>query len=226
MTLFKISIVLLLLFDSLFVHAQVGKTVFDTTIVAIKDLPEIKHDTDSIIENLKREIYILKNEVADLKDSKEREIKSKDAEIKRLNKYLIFADSVIARISNDCLRKKYDSVRVTEALAYFRKMYSPELQNKFKRLEQLLNEYLNDSKEIRDILAEAENDPEIKNPFTGQRKAVIYKNKIESTRYFKEVYNSNWTIPYLNNVIDRVIKALSVFDPKISKEIKLLDNMN
>ena len=225
-----------------YVQARKKKSVSDT-IFTKTVLPEIKLNTDSMINNLNKEIITLKDKERELKDSisdKDQIIKSKAAEIIRLKNHLIedsikiehltnrliFADTVIARISNDCLRNKYDPIRVEEALVYFRKMYSPELQSKFSQLAKLLYEYSNYSKKISDILAEAENDPEIKNPFTGQKKALSYIGKIEITPYYRDVYNANWTIPYLNKLIDKTIKELKAFDPKVSREIKLLDKMN
>jgi hypothetical protein len=229
MKFFKIVILLLLIASPYNLQAQKEKSVTDTIIDTKTVLPKIKLNTDSIIEKLNKDNNNLKDKERDLKISisdKDQIIKSRDAEIQLLTNRLIFADTVIARISNDCLRKKYDPVRVDEALVYFRKMYSQELQSKFSPLEKLMKQYSNYSKEIADILAEAENDPEIKNPFTGQKKALSYIGKIESTLYYKEVYNANWTISYLNNVIHRVIKVIKAYDPKVSKEIKLLDKMN
>jgi hypothetical protein len=249
MNFIKIIIVLLVVSSSIYVQARKKKSVSDTNITKTVS-PENKLNTDSMLNILNEENITLKDKERKLRDSnseKEQTIKSRDAEIillknqliqdsikiRRLNTFLIFADTIIARISNDCLRKKYDSVRVKEALVYFGKMYSRELQNKFSPLEQLLKQYSNYSKEISSILVEAENDREIKNtttgknnPFTGKEKAQSYIGKIKSTRYYQDIYDTNWTIPYLNGVIDKVINYLNAFEPKESEEFRLLDKMN
>ena len=247
----KIIIVLLVVSSPFNVHAREDKSVSDTINASKTVLPEIKQNTDStIIEALKMEIATLKEKENILKGTNfdnDQIIKSKDAEIKRLNnhlilsdsikeskiKRLIFADSIIARISNDCLLNKYDPIRVDEALVCFSKMYSKELQSKFSPLEKLLKQYSKYSKEIFDILAEAENDPKIKNTTTGKTNLVtgkdnaqLYIGKIKSTRYYQDVYSANWTIPYLNKGIDRVINYLKAFVPKVNEEFKLLDKMN
>lgn len=240
----KIIIVLLVVSSPLYAQARKKKSTSDTITTKIV-LPEIKLNKDSMINNLNREINTMNERVIELKGSnsdKDQIIKSRDAEIIGLKKHLIedsikiqslknrlnFADTVIVRISNDCLGNKYDSVRVKEALVYFKNMYSQELQSKFSPLERLLKQYSNYTKEISDILAEAEKDPNLKNFFNnlGQKTASSYIRKIESTRYYREVYNANWTIPFLNNSIERIIIYLKAFDPKVNREIKLLDKMN
>lgn len=69
------------------------------------------------------------------------EITEKEKQISLLKNRLMFADSCFLRISNDCLRKKYDPVRVNEAIAKFQKMYSSELQKTFSPLKSLLENY-------------------------------------------------------------------------------------
>ncbi len=227
----KTIIVLLVVSSSFDAQARKKKSVSSDTTITKTVVPVIKQNTDTSNNNLKKEIDKLNKKVIELNGSnseKDKIIKSRDAEIIGLKKYLNFADTVIARISNDCLRNKYDPVRVDKALVDFKKMYSQELQSKFSPLEKLLKEYSNYSKEISDILAEAEKDPNIKNFFNnlGQKTASSYISKIESTRYYQEVYNANWTIPFLNNSINRIIKYLKDYNPKVTRDIKLLDKMN
>lgn len=188
------------------------------------------------VDTLQQEIGRLKALIAQYKQSEaslngkiydyEQTINVQEKEIERLKNYLLFADTIVARLSNDCLRKKYDPNRVNQAVGNFEKMYSPELKSKFGRLKFLLNEYGKFTQELVTIFIEAQNDKGLGNPFTGQKQALTYIEKIKNTRYYREVYNDNWTIPYLNNLIDKCFETIKSFNPKESKELHLLELMN
>lgn len=188
------------------------------------------------VDSLQHEIDRLKGLIAQYKQSEtslngklydyEQTIKVQNKKIERLNSYLLFADTIVARLSNDCLRKKYDQNRVNQATENFEKMYSPELKSKFGRLKFLLNEYGKFTQELNAIFIEAKNDKGLGNPFTGQKQALTYIDKIKNTRYYREVYSENWTIPYLNNLIDKCFETIKAFNPKESKELHLLELMN
>ena len=188
------------------------------------------------VDSLQHEIDRLKGLIVQYKQSEtslngklydyEQTIKVQNKKIERLNSYLLFADTIVARLSNDCLRKKYEQNRVNQAMENFEKMYSPELKSKFGRLRFLLNEYGKFTQELNAIFIEAQNDKGLGNPFTGQKQALTYINKIKNTRYYREVYSENWTIPYLNNLIDKCFETIKAFNPKESKELHLLELMN
>lgn len=188
------------------------------------------------VDSLQHEIDRLKGLIVQYKQSEtslngklydyEQTINETNKKIERLNSYLLFADTIVARLSNDCLRKKYDQNRVNQATENFEKMYSPELKSKFGRLKFLLNEYGKFTQELNAIFIKAKNDKGLGNPFTGQKQALTYINKIKNTRYYREVYSENWTIPYLNNLIDKCFETIKAFNPKESKELHLLELMN
>ena len=187
-------------------------------------------------DSLKQEIDHLKALIEKYKQSEtslngklyeyEQTIKAQNKKIEKLNDYLLFADTIVARLSNDCLRKKYDATRVNKAIRNFDQMYSPELKSKFGRLKFLLNEYGKFTQELVAIFIEAQNDKGLGNLFTGQKYALTYIDKIKNTRYYREVYSDNWTIPYLNNLIDKCFVSIKTFNPKESKELHLLELMN
>ena len=143
------------------------------------------------VDSLQHEIDRLKGLIAQYKQSEislngklydyEQTIKVQNKKIERLNSYLLFADTIVARLSNDCLRKKYDQNRVNQATENFEKMYSPELKSKFGRLKFLLNEYGKFTQELNAIFIEAKNDKGLGNPFTGQKQALTYIDKIKNT---------------------------------------------
>lgn len=213
------------------INAQEQDTLKNTVeVVAETPVEVIK------VDSLQHEIDRLKGLIAQYKQSEtslngklydyEQTIKVQNKKIERLNSYLLFADTIVARLSNDCLRKKYEQNRVNQAMENFEKMYSPELKSKFGRLRFLLNEYGKFTQELNAIFIEAKNDKGLGNPFTGQKQALTYIDKIKNTRYYKEVYSENWTIPYLNNLIDKCFKTIKAFNPKESKELHLVELMN
>ena len=213
------------------INAQEQDTLKNTVeVVAETPVEVIK------VDSLQHEIERLNGLIAQYKQSEtslngklydyEQTIKAQSKKIERLNSYLLFADTIVARLSNDCLRKKYDQNRVNLAMENFEKMYSPELKSKFVRLKFLLNEYGKFTQELNAIFLEAQNDKGLGNPFTGQKQALTYIDKIKNTRYYREVYSENWTIPYLNNLIDKCIETIKAFNPKESKELHLLELMN
>ena len=86
-------------------------------------------------------------------------------------------------------------------------------------------EYGKYTKEIETVFFEAQNDKALSNPFTGQKQALTYIEKIKATSYYRNVYDENWTIPYLNSVIDKSIEVIKSFNPKESKELHLIELM-
>ena len=207
----------------------------DTLKAAVEVIAETPIEVVKV-DSLQQEISRLKGLIEQYKKSEaslngklydyEQTIKVQNKKIERLNNYLLFADTIVARLSNDCLRKKYDQSRVNQALVNFEKMYSPELKSKFGRLKFLLNEYGKFTQELVAIFIEAQNDKGLGNPFTGQKQALIYIDKIKNTRYYREVYSDNWTIPYLNILIDKCFETIKAFNPKENKELHLLELMN
>ena len=207
----------------------------DTLKAAVEVIAETPIEVVKV-DSLQQEISRLKGLIEQYKKSEaslngklydyEQTIKVQNKKIERLNNYLLFADTIVARLSNDCLRKKYDQNRVNQALVNFEKMYSPELKSKFGRLKFLLNEYGKFTQELVAIFIEAQNDKGLGNPFTGQKQALIYIDKIKNTRYYREVYSDNWTIPYLNILIDKCFETIKAFNPKENKELHLLELMN
>ena len=225
----------IILFTVLMFPIGMNAQVQDTLKAAVEVIAETPIEVVKV-DSLQQEISRLKGLIEQYKKSEaslngklydyEQTIKVQNKKIERLNNYLLFADTIVARLSNDCLRKKYDQSRVNQALVNFEKMFSPELKSKFGRLKFLLNEYGKFTQELAAILIEAQNDKGLGNPFTGQKQALTYVDKLKNTRYYREVYSDNWTIPYLNNLIDKCFETIKAFNPKESKELHLLELMN
>lgn len=215
----------------LYINAQEQDTL-KTTVEAVAEIRVEIHKVDSLqheidrlkglIEQYEQTEILIKGKLFDY----EQTINVQNTKIEKLNSYLLFADTIVARLSNDCLRKKYDPYRVNQAVENFEKMYSPELKSKFGRLKFLLKEYGKFTQEIVAIFEEAHKDKGLGNPFTGKTQALTYIDKIKNTHYYREVYSDNWTIPYLNNLIDKCFEAINAFNPKECKELYLLELIN
>lgn len=227
----KIFLVLLLCPLSLYAHVEIMDSIDNNSHTAPYHVADPPVSADSLLATAASQSQYIQSLVDSLNFLKEvtidyeKKIRSLENKLKRQERKLIFADSIVARVSNDCLRKKYDPIRVHEAIRNFKNMYSPELQNKFRPLLELLNNYERYNREIVGVFEEAKNDKKF-NFFMGQQQAKIYIDKIKSTNYYREVYDANWTIPYLNNVIDRSIETLQKYDPKETKSLNLIDLMN
>lgn len=209
--------------------------VKDTVSVDVQEIRDtVEVQTNDVVE-LQKKIKELTDKVNTLTESEnnlkgkqiddKQKIEAQEIIIKRLEQRLVFADSIVARLSNDCLRQKYDAGKVANAISNFDRMYSVELKSKFYQLKVLLSEYGKYTQEIENIFLEAQNDKAIGNPFTGQKQALTYIDKIKATSYYIKAYDNNWTIPYLNTVIDKSIEIIKSFNPKESKELHLIELM-
>ena len=213
------------------IYAQ-GQDSLELTKKAITEHPYDVQKVDSLqkeisrlvgqIAKYKQTVDTLNSQLYDCKQT----INAQNKQIQKLNHHLIFADTIVSRLSYDCLRKKYNVTQVNQAIKNFEQMYSPELKIKFGRLKFLLTEYGKYTNELVTIFEEAQHDKALGNPFTGQKQAQSYIDKIKNTRYYKDVYNDDWTIPYLNNLIDKCFETIKSFNPKESKELHLIELMN
>lgn len=228
-----ISLLVVLVILPTYSYAQ-GE-IKDTVSVETQEIKETVEPQIIDVTYLQKQINELKEKVNALTESEnalkakqfadKQKIEVQKATIKRLEERLVFADTIVARFSNDCLRQKYDAGKVANAINNFEHMYSVELKSKFHQLKVLLSEYGKYTQEIETVFLEAQSDKIICNPFTGQKQALTYIDKIKATSYYRNVYNENWTIPYLNTIIDKSIKIIKSFNPKESKELHLIDLM-
>lgn len=131
-------------------------------------------------------------------------------ELNSLKRQIAFADTCIARLANRCLYEKFGANNVSEALKRFDRIYSVELKQTFSPLKNLLQCYSTHYNSILEILKEVQQDQDMKNPFNGEACAQGYVSKLKSTDYYKDVYNADWIIPYLNEIIDKSIDKLNL----------------
>ena len=214
----RLRILLALIVVCVSFNAMAQKNKHKVPVDSVKSSAVVESKVEVLPSN-KSEVDSLKNVIAQLK----KENLEQDSVNRKLKERLMFADSCFLRVSNDCFRIKYDKEKVDEAIANFGRMYSPQLQKSFAPLKSLLENYGNYYKEICDLFSLIENDKKLGNPFAGNQEKLVNVNKIKATIYYKKVYSANWTIMYLNDVIDKAISRLKTYAVSPQKTIKLTD---
>lgn len=139
---------------------------FSCNAIAQKSKGKLQNDTTDMVSGVdpfvevievpttQREIDSLKQVISQLESENQEQVEINQ----NLKRRLLFTDSCFLRVSNDCFRKKYDKVKVDEAIANFGRMYSPQLQKSFAPLKTLLENYGNYYKEIMDLFTQIDND--------------------------------------------------------------------
>lgn len=202
-------------------HAQETNDSTKTDTVSITQ-ETIQIDVNQIIsENatLKKTEKSLNTQL----EERDRQIQALQLRIKEIEGRLVFADSIVARLSNDCLRKKYEPALVREALDNFSQMYSTELQSKLSPVKNLLQNYGSYYQEIITILQTAQSNSDLTIPSIGKKTANQYVTEIKNSAYYRKCYKKNWNIPFLEKLIDRSVKSLQEFDPMTMNGITLID---
>ena len=144
----KFNIILLSVFlFPLGINADEQDTITPIEVLKADSLLHEINRLNGLIEQYKQSEATLNGKLFDC----EQTITIQNKKIERLNNYLLFADTIVARLSNDCLRKKYNSTQVNQAIRNFEQMYSPELKSKFGRLKFLLIEYGKFTQELNAI---------------------------------------------------------------------------
>lgn len=215
----RISIILLSVASAFY-----GQDVKDTISIhqIDKDSCVVEQKKEAIVKQDSSEIVYLKKQIA----QKDSIILNLQATLNRQKSHLMFADSIILRLANDCFRFKYDQEKVNNARLYFANMFSSQLQKQFSPLMVLLNKYGQYYKEIEGVLQKVQNDYDTnqrkwKSPFKNdespnRRSLLLLRN----TQYYKESYKKDWSIYYLDELIDKAIIQIEAFD-KDARDIEL-----
>lgn len=216
---------------------KVKKEMKTTAVAPVLDAAYLQKQVDSLKINLnilqdladgyKAQLQIERQKsdsVLKVKDKiindKNKTIKAKDNEIQQLNNSLKESDTNVARLLNNSLYYPYSEEAMKLAVQKFDEIKTAELRSDYCQLKILLNNYGAYTDELRNLFITAESDKEFANPF--KKPTLTYIDKIRSTRYYQECYNKDWTIPYLNKVVDNAIKILKSYDPKKKEPIQLV----
>ena len=221
----RLGFTILLLFVASTFYGQDVKDTISTHLI-IRDSCVLEQNKDAIIMRDFSELVCLKKELA----QKDSIIVNLQATLNRQKSHLMFADSIILRLANDCFRFKYDQERVNNAKLYFANMFSVQLQKQFAPLMGLLNKYGQYYKEIEGVFQKVQNDyntnqrkwkSPFKNDESPNRRCLLL---LKNTQYYKESYKNDWSIYYLDELIDKAVLQIEAFDRDARDiELKLTD---
>lgn len=134
---------------------------------------------------------------------------SKDSLITTLVNGLCYADSCMVKYAYGLCYEKFDRSNIEEAEQIISRLYQPELKAEMEKdLLVLLKNYEVYYNTFIGILTKAQNDPyrEV-NAYIDDFKDKYIK-EIQRMVYYTKHYRQYWSISYLDELIDEVIKAI------------------
>lgn len=226
----RISLLIFICCISCTLHAQqvtISTHYYDSLRNVIQDLDsQTLHLKDSctkqnsIITELEMEctkISKLESDMSKLRSKVSRdsiELVNKDKQLKSLQ---YNSDRNIARLANGRLYFKYDEKLINESIDSIRTLRTPSVKQKFSQVLGLLQRYKSYSEDLKNILVSAQNDQDRKARNKGDEFKAKYRRLISQDEYYRNVYlkkaSGNWSIPYLDNIIDVALRALSHHNP-------------
>ena len=177
----------------------------ETLLNSIKDTSPLIHNQDSIIRDLESQIEIEKITVDSL------EIKRKDATIKKMNEEIESNNGNFIVIATNFLYVPYNKENISLALDTYKLAEGSNVYTKYQIRKKLLNDYEQDTKELKEFLAN-----------NTQEKITTLKF-IEITKAFNDLtpvkdypqYGNGWEELYLGSIINDINSALKkAEDPK------------
>jgi len=217
-------------------HAQVtiSENDYDSLRNEIKSLrvqleatKKLCHSKDSLLNRMRNDsigcmeqITVMKSEFANQHVSLSR-LRSDSVNFakqkQKMDSCQVQADENAAKLANGRLYFRYDIDLVRSSIELLNKIKTESVHRKFSQTLTLLKGYQTYSEEIKSILTYAQKDSER----TTRNKADEYKAKyigeIKRASYYKDVYakngGSNWSIPYLDNIIKVAERVLQSHDP-------------
>lgn len=167
-------------------------------------------------------------QMAAIVDSLQGKIVEQNAEIAYFQRYAGFLDTCMVKLANRWLYERFDKEAVDEAISYFDWIYSDRTKSDLSIVQRLLKDYEKSYKEFQSILRAAQDDVERESPFAidGYRKR--YLDRLTDMEYYRQYYNSDWSIRYLDRQIDDAMEILENHsDTKPADFVPLIDtNIN
>lgn len=147
-------------------------------------------------------------QMAAIVDSLQGKIVEQNAEIAYFQRYAGFLDTCMVKLANRWLYERFDKEAVDEAISYFDWIYSDRTKSDLSIVQRLLKDYEKSYKEFQSILRAAQDDVERESPFAidGYRKR--YLDRLADMEYYRQYYNSDWSIRYLDRQIDDAMEIL------------------
>ena len=125
-----------------------------------------------------------------------------------LEMYLAFADTCVGRFCNARLFERYDSVLVSEAIGLFPRIRTEGVKSYFEPVLPLLKSYEESFKQFVRVLEKYQ---ELLFPGREALREMYLedcKSEIMQLPYYQKYYNADWSIPWLNDQIDLVLKRV------------------
>ena len=158
-------------------------------------------------------------------DSLQGEIAKQNVEIAYFQRYAGFLDTCMVKLANRWLYEKFDKEAVDEAISYFDWMYSSRMKSDLSIVQRLLKDYEKSYKEFQTILKDAQYDIERESPFAVDGYRKRYLDRLSDMEYYRQYYNSDWSIRYLDRQIDDAMEILENHsDTKPADFEPLIDN--
>ena len=136
-------------------------------------------------------------------------IASKDSLMTNFIKDLCYADTCKIKYAYSLCGKKYDRAKIEEAEKIITSLYQPELKAEMeKELLVLLKNYEAYYNSLLSILTMAQNDQLRESSVFVDDFKTKYIKQIQETAYYRKHYMQMWSISYLDELIDELIKVL------------------
>lgn len=133
----------------------------------------------------------------------------KDSLVSKLAQNLCFADSIMVRYAYGLCYEEFDRANIEEAEQIISRLYQSELKAEMdKELLVLLKNYEAHYNTLLGILTMAQNDSIRESSVFVDDFKTKYINKIKEMTYYKKHYKQLWSIVYLDELIDELIKVL------------------
>ena len=144
-----------------------------------------------------------------LRDSMDVEIVNRETRIQYLESKMGFVDTCMVKLANRWLYENFNKQAVEEAINYFDRIYSTQVKDDLSIVQVLLRKYENAYSEFQRIIKQAQGDSDRTNPFMVEEYKEKYISKIKMQSYYKEYYESDWNIRYLNEQIKKTLDRLN-----------------
>lgn len=233
---YRISLVIILLGVACIAHAQITISLHDldslrTEINSLKEQLKVSEEAclskkDSLkqmqneADNFKKQISALNSTIVELRDSvsllynESARLAEKSQDIQTMQEQ---ADNNAAKLANGRLYFRYNADLIQSSIKFLQEIQTESVRTKFSRTLNLLQNYHAYSDEIKNALSYAQGDSDRK----SRNKYNEYKTRcigeIKRTSYYMNVFakknSSNWSIPYLDNIINIAFKMLQNHDP-------------
>lgn len=165
------------------------------------------------ISSLNTEISHLKSSVSRLRNDSTNFVQERE----KVQLLQLQADENAARLANGRLYFRYNDKLIQSSIQILQSLKTESVKQTFSQTLRLLQRYQIYSDELKRTLILAQDDGDRKAKNKGEEYKTKIMNNIKSTSYYREIYTTkvsgNWSIPYLDNIIEVAKKSLQHHNP-------------